>query len=127
MIPASLELGGKDPMIVLASADPVHAAESRAAGQRREYRPGVPVDRAGVRRGSIADAFTDALVAAAGSARVNFPTSLRATSALHLRAAGEIVAEQIATPGPRAHACSPAARSSAWAAGCTCARPSSRT
>ena len=44
-IPANLELGGKDPMIVLPSADPVHAATIALRVQRRRQRPGLPVDR----------------------------------------------------------------------------------
>jgi acyl-CoA reductase-like NAD-dependent aldehyde dehydrogenase len=71
MIPASLELGGKDPMIVMASADPAWAADIalRAsvvnAGQACQSIERIYVD---VR---IADAFIEALVAQADAARLN--------------------------------------------------------
>lgn len=72
-IPASLELGGKDPLIVLASADPVAAAgiALRASvvntGQACQSIERVLVDR------SIAEPFLAALVAAAQAVRVNSP------------------------------------------------------
>ena len=72
-IPASLELGGKDPMIVLASADPEAAAETalRASvvnsGQACQSIERVYVARA------IASRFLEALVAAAERTRLNFP------------------------------------------------------
>lgn len=72
-IPASLELGGKDPMIVLASADPVAAAHTalRASvvntGQACQSIERLIVARA------IAMPFLDALVAAANAVRLNWP------------------------------------------------------
>jgi succinate-semialdehyde dehydrogenase / glutarate-semialdehyde dehydrogenase len=72
-IPASLELGGKDPMIVLASADPVSAANTalRASvvntGQACQS-----IERVYVAR-SIAEPFLAALVAAAQAVRLNYP------------------------------------------------------
>jgi succinate-semialdehyde dehydrogenase / glutarate-semialdehyde dehydrogenase len=72
-IPASLELGGKDPMIVLASADPVQAAHTalRASvvntGQACQSIERVYVARA------IAEPFLDALIAAAQAVRLNDP------------------------------------------------------
>jgi len=73
MIPASLELGGKDPMIVLASAEPASAAATalRASvvntGQACQSIERVYVARA------IAAPFVDALVAGARAARLNHP------------------------------------------------------
>jgi succinate-semialdehyde dehydrogenase / glutarate-semialdehyde dehydrogenase len=72
-IPASLELGGKDPMIVLTSADPVTAAHTalRASivntGQACQS-----IERVLVAR-EIAEPFIAALVKAANAARLNFP------------------------------------------------------
>lgn len=72
-IPASLELGGKDPMLVLASADPVKAAETalRASvlntGQACQSIERVYVARA------IAGPFLAALVEQAQAARLNYP------------------------------------------------------
>jgi len=72
-IPASLELGGKDPMLVLASADPVKAAETalRASvlntGQACQSIERVYVARA------IAEPFLAALVAGAKAVRLNVP------------------------------------------------------
>ncbi len=72
-IPASLELGGKDPMIVLASADPAAAAKTalRAsvvnAGQACQSIERVYVARA------IADPFIAALADAARAVRLNYP------------------------------------------------------
>lgn len=72
-IPANLELGGKDPMIVLASADPVHAAQVAlrasvaANGQACQSIERVYVDR------RIAEPFLRALVEAAKAARLNYP------------------------------------------------------
>ncbi len=72
-IPANLELGGKDPMIVLASADPAAAAKIAlrssvaANGQACQSIERVYVDRA------IARPFLDALVAEAESVRLNYP------------------------------------------------------
>lgn len=72
-IPASLELGGKDPMIVTASADPVWAAgvalraSVLATGQACQS-----IERVYVARG-IADAFLDELVARAEAVRINWP------------------------------------------------------
>lgn len=72
-IPASLELGGKDPMIILASADPEQAAETalRASvvntGQACQSIERVYVARA------IADRFLAALVARAKAVRLNHP------------------------------------------------------
>ena len=70
-IPASLELGGKDPMIVTASTDPVWAAgvALRASivntGQACQS-----IERVYVARG-IATPFVDELVAQAGAVRLN--------------------------------------------------------
>jgi succinate-semialdehyde dehydrogenase / glutarate-semialdehyde dehydrogenase len=72
-IPASLELGGKDPMIILASADPVKAAATalRASvvntGQACQS-----IERVYVAR-EIAEPFVTALVDAANAARLNYP------------------------------------------------------
>lgn len=72
-IPASLELGGKDPMIVLASADPIKAAETalRASivntGQACQSLERIYVARA------IAKPFLDHLVACAKAVRLNYP------------------------------------------------------
>lgn len=72
-IPASLELGGKDPMIVLASAHVATAAQTalRAsvvnAGQACQSIERVYVDR------SIGEAFLTELVAAAQAVRLNYP------------------------------------------------------
>jgi succinate-semialdehyde dehydrogenase / glutarate-semialdehyde dehydrogenase len=72
-VPASLELGGKDPMIILASADPVAAAHTalRASvvntGQACQSIERVYVARA------IAEPFLVALIAAAKTVRLNWP------------------------------------------------------
>lgn len=72
-IPASLELGGKDPMIVLASADPDKAADTalRASvlntGQACQSLERIYVAR------DIAEPFLEALVAKAKAARLNYP------------------------------------------------------
>jgi succinate-semialdehyde dehydrogenase / glutarate-semialdehyde dehydrogenase len=72
-IPASLELGGKDPMIILASADPVKAAATalRASvvntGQACQS-----IERVYVAR-EIAEPFIAALVDAASAVRLNYP------------------------------------------------------
>jgi len=73
LIPANLELGGKDPMIVTASADPVWAAQVAlrasvvATGQACQSIERVYVARA------IAEPFIAALVAAAQAVRPAFP------------------------------------------------------
>jgi len=72
-IPANLELGGKDPMIVLASADPVQAANLAlrasivATGQACQS-----IERIYVAR-TIYQPFLDALVEAAQKVRLNHP------------------------------------------------------
>ncbi len=72
-IPASLELGGKDPMIVLESADPVAAAATalsascRATGQACQS-----IERIYV-AAPIFEAFREALVAEAQAIRPNHP------------------------------------------------------
>jgi acyl-CoA reductase-like NAD-dependent aldehyde dehydrogenase len=72
-IPANLELGGKDPMIVLASADPAKAARTAlrasvvATGQACQSIERVYVARA------IAEPFLAELVRAAGECRLNYP------------------------------------------------------
>lgn len=72
-IPANLELGGKDPMIVLASAEPAAAAaialraSVAANGQACQSIERVYVARA------IAEPFLAALVAGAQAVRLNYP------------------------------------------------------
>jgi acyl-CoA reductase-like NAD-dependent aldehyde dehydrogenase len=76
-IPANLELGGKDPMIVLASADPATAASIAlrssvvANGQACQS-----IERLYVHR-SIANAFLAALVAQADAVELNYPDIAR--------------------------------------------------
>jgi len=76
-VPASLELGGKDPMVVLASADPEHAAQVALrssvvnAGQACQS-----IERVYVAR-EIYRPFLDALVAGARAARLNHPDIAR--------------------------------------------------
>jgi len=72
-IPANLELGGKDPMIILASADPVEAAKTAlrasilATGQACQS-----IERLYVAR-PIYDTFLETLVAEAEQVRLNYP------------------------------------------------------
>ncbi len=76
-IPANLELGGKDPMIVLASADPVHAAgialraSIAANGQACQSIERIYVARA------IAEPFLTALVEQAQTVELNYPDITR--------------------------------------------------
>ena len=73
LIPANLELGGKDPMIVTASADPAKAAQIAlrssivATGQACQSIERVYVARA------IAEAFLDRLVAEAERVELTYP------------------------------------------------------
>ena len=52
LTPVSAELGGKDPMIVLKSADVEKAANAATWGVVRQHRPGLHVGRAPLRRGA---------------------------------------------------------------------------
>jgi succinate-semialdehyde dehydrogenase / glutarate-semialdehyde dehydrogenase len=73
LIPANLELGGKDPMIILASADPLHAAAVAlrasvvATGQACQS-----IERIYVAR-DIAEPFLDELTRLASGVRLNYP------------------------------------------------------
>ncbi len=72
-IPSSLELGGKDPMIILASADPVSAAEiALRASIVNTGQACQSIERVYVAR-SIAEPFLDALVASAEAVKLNYP------------------------------------------------------
>jgi succinate-semialdehyde dehydrogenase / glutarate-semialdehyde dehydrogenase len=72
-VPANLELGGKDPMIILASADPAHAAQIalrasvQATGQACQSIERIYVDH------KIAQPFLVALREAANAVRLNYP------------------------------------------------------
>jgi succinate-semialdehyde dehydrogenase / glutarate-semialdehyde dehydrogenase len=72
-IPASLELGGKDPMIILASADPVVAAGvALRASVVNTGQACQSIERVYVAC-EIADAFLTALTEQAAAVRLNFP------------------------------------------------------
>jgi succinate-semialdehyde dehydrogenase / glutarate-semialdehyde dehydrogenase len=72
-IPASLELGGKDPMIILASADPVQAASiALRASVVNTGQACQSIERVYVAR-AIAEPFVAALVDAAKAVRLNHP------------------------------------------------------
>lgn len=72
-IPASLELGGKDPMIILASADPVHAAAiALRASVVNSGQACQSIERVYVAR-AIAEPFLAALAGQAQAVRLNYP------------------------------------------------------
>lgn len=72
-IPASLELGGKDPMLVLASADPVKAAETALrASVLNTGQACQSIERVYVAR-EIAEPFLETLVSGAKAVRLNHP------------------------------------------------------
>jgi succinate-semialdehyde dehydrogenase / glutarate-semialdehyde dehydrogenase len=72
-IPASLELGGKDPMIILASADPVAAAEiALRASVVNSGQACQSIERVYVAR-AIAEPFLVALAEKAKAVRFNYP------------------------------------------------------
>lgn len=72
-IPASLELGGKDPMIILASADPVNAAEiALRASVVNSGQACQSIERVYVAH-EIAEPFLTALAEKAASVRLNHP------------------------------------------------------
>lgn len=71
LIPASLELGGKDPMIILASADPAGAVQvALRASVVNTGQACQSIERVYVAR-AIAKTFLDALVQAARAVRLN--------------------------------------------------------
>jgi acyl-CoA reductase-like NAD-dependent aldehyde dehydrogenase len=73
LIPASLELGGKDPMIILASADLERAADvALRASVLNTGQACQSIERVYVAR-AIAAPFLEALVARASAARLNHP------------------------------------------------------
>ena len=73
MIPASLELGGKDPMIVLASADPIWAAGiALRASVVNSGQACQSIERVYVAR-AIAEPFLAALAEQAAAVRLNYP------------------------------------------------------
>lgn len=96
-VPASLELGGKDPMIVLASADPVHAAAvALRASVLNSGQACQSIERVYVAR-AIAAPFLAALVAGAEAVRLNHPDIASGDIGPFIFARqAEIVANQIA-------------------------------
>lgn len=73
LIPANLELGGKDPMIVLASADPIQAARvALRAGIVATGQACQSIERVYVAR-AIAEPFLAELVRAAGEVELAYP------------------------------------------------------
>jgi len=73
MIPAFLELGGKDPMIVLASADLEHATDAALRGSVLSTGQACQsIERIYVQR-SLYDAFLERLVQKAQGVRLNWP------------------------------------------------------
>lgn len=96
-IPAFLELGGKDPVIVLASADPARAASVvlrasvQATGQACQSLERVYVDQ------RVAAAFLERLVALADAVPLNYPDSHRGqVGPLIFARQAEIIAAQLA-------------------------------
>jgi acyl-CoA reductase-like NAD-dependent aldehyde dehydrogenase len=96
-IPAFLELGGKDPVIVLGSADPDRAAavvlraSVQATGQACQSLERVYVDE------RIQQAFLERLVARAEAVRLNYPDSHRGqVGPLIFARQAEIIAAQLA-------------------------------
>ncbi|MFO1355525.1 MAG: aldehyde dehydrogenase family protein [Gammaproteobacteria bacterium] len=96
-IPACLELGGKDPAIVLASADPVQAAQVvlrasvQATGQACQSLERIYVQR------PVYAAFLDALVTAARRVELNFPDMRKGqVGPLIFARQAEIIAGQLA-------------------------------
>jgi acyl-CoA reductase-like NAD-dependent aldehyde dehydrogenase len=96
-IPAFLELGGKDPVIVLGSADPERAAavvlrgSVQATGQACQSLERVYVDR------RLLPAFLDRLVARAEAVTLNYPDSHRGqVGPLIFARQAEIIAAQLA-------------------------------
>ncbi len=96
-IPAFLELGGKDPVIVLASADPDRAAAAvlrasvQATGQACQSLERVYVHE------RVAAAFIERLVARAGAVPLNYPDSRRGqVGPLIFARQAEIIAGQLA-------------------------------
>jgi succinate-semialdehyde dehydrogenase / glutarate-semialdehyde dehydrogenase len=72
-IPASLELGGKDPMVILTSADPVRAADiALRASVVNSGQACQSIERVYVAR-AIAEPFLAALAAKAQAVRLNYP------------------------------------------------------
>lgn len=72
-ITASLELGGKDPMIILASADPAHAAAiALRASVINSGQACQSIERVYVAR-EIAEPFLEALTEMAAAVRLNYP------------------------------------------------------
>jgi acyl-CoA reductase-like NAD-dependent aldehyde dehydrogenase len=88
-IPAFLELGGKDPVIVTASADVKQAAKAIVRGA--VYNTGqvcYSIERVYAHE-AIHDALVAALVEEAGQVELNYPDEKHGTHrAIHLRAAG---------------------------------------
>ena len=73
LIPASLELGGKDPMLILASADPVNAAEiALRASVVNSGQACQSIERVYVAC-EIAELFVAALAEKANAVRLNYP------------------------------------------------------
>ena len=96
-IPASLELGGKDPMLITASADPVWAAGvALRASVVNTGQACQSIERIYVAR-DIAEPFLDALVTAAEATRLNYPDIAKGDIGPFIFARqAEIVAAQIA-------------------------------
>jgi acyl-CoA reductase-like NAD-dependent aldehyde dehydrogenase len=96
-IPASLELGGKDPMIILASADPAKAAAiALRASVLNSGQACQSIERVYVAR-DIAEPFLAALVDAARAVRLNFPDiGSGELGPFIFERQGEIVAAQLA-------------------------------
>jgi hypothetical protein len=111
LIPVSLELGGKDPMIVCADANLDRAANAAATfGLGNCGQVCASVERIYV-EDEVHDEFVDKLVRAVGSLRQrgNTPAGAGDVGAMTFRRSSRSSSATSQTPSPRAHVCSPAA------------------